>query len=981
MASFKEFQKIIEESEYFDPEWYLNQNPDVKQAGLNPAEHYFLYGWKEGRSPGPEFNSKAYLEANKDVREAGICPLLHYELYGRKEKRSICFNINPLTQQNAEFCRFQKIISESPYFDPEWYLKVNKDVRKAGIDPAEHYLRSGWKEWRNPGPEFSSGSYLIANFDVWQSGTCPLLHYELTGRKEKRKISVSSNMAASERRIEQYWSCHHKCKKVIYTCIIGEDEHLTIHHYISDDCDYVCFTDNTALLRLKIYGVWRILPPVFTSPDGKKNTEWHKLHPHELFSEYDESIWTDSSINILTDQLFNVLKATAEDFLVPVQPKDCGLYDELKAFASGNGDSIQNYPCDSVFPDTRLLYRKHHKENVKKLMNQWWNLTALYSGHDQASLMYVFWKKQIDIRHHLIQGLRSDEQNFMVNDHYQYDHSFSLMQIQKYQKAIDAHKVISFDIFDTLIVRPYLFPKDLFLHLEDIEHLPGFANARVQAEMDTRAEGKYDGDITLEMIYEHIADQYRLLKGKEKELEFQVCQPHPVIKGLYDYALKQGKQIIAVSDMYLSKEFISRLLRKNGYQSIDMVFVSSDEHARKDSGKLYEAIINKLNYHPSEILHIGDNPARYGIHSLIIEKVRDHLFNVSPNTLALSKVYKNKLDLSIYLGILAIHSAKTQEYLAKEEYFWNLGYEYGGIAAYQFVKFICDECLKHNIKDIAMVSRDGYTLQRVFKLLNRNSLNSHYVYAPRSLCNVISCRFDHSNKDYLADFSDYYREALHKEIHEPNKFSDADNIRFIETNKEQIKSIAKQKKAEYLSYLEQFRYSSPKLAVVDLVTTSYAPQRLFEKIYPEKEITGYYWRINQAAKFDKNARAFDQKGESLSVLEPWGFMQFLFTAPEFPLKDFTNGKPIYKNTNNENEQYVVNNYPYISDGIVNFVRDLQTFFGETEINSSPLLTAYIIKILNMSPYEEDRKFIGKGGGNLSSYGVNNSNYMPLFRMW
>ena len=280
-----------------------------------------------------------------------------------------------------------------------------------------------------------------------------------------------------------------------------------------------------------------------------------------------------------------------------------------------------------------------------------------------------------------------------------------------------------------------------------------------------------------------------------------------------------------------------------------------------------------------------------------------------------------------------------------------------------------------------MVSRDGYTLQRVFELLNRNGLNSHYVYAPRSLCHVISGRFDYSNKDYLDDFSGYYREALYGEKYEPHKYSEDDNLGFIGKNEAQIKSLANRKEDEYLSYLEQFRYSSPKLAVVDLVTTSYAPQRLFEKIYPDKEIAGYYWRINKTAKFDKNARAFDQKGESLHVLEPWGFMQFIFTAPEFPLKDFVQGKPVYKNTDNENERYIVSSYPYISDGIVNFVRDLKSFFDEIDINSSPLLTAYLIKILNMSPSETDRKFIGKGGGNLSSYGVSNSDYMYLFRTW
>ena len=984
----KKFLKVIEASQYFDPEWYLNRNPDVRNAGMNPAEHYLLYGWKEGRCPGPEFDSNAYLDINPDVREAGMCPLLHYELYGRKEKRNIRSPAAPVPKQEEEFSRFKKIIDRSSFFDPEWYLEENPDVRAAGMAPAEHYLRSGWREGRNPGPEFCSSSYLIANIDVWQAGICPLLHYELTGRKEKRKIFVSSDTEASERRIEHYWTCHKKCKKAVYTCILGEDEHLITHHFISDDWDYVCFTNNPALLSMKAYGAWRIVPPAFTSTDRVEARAWHMLHPQELFPEYEESIWLDSHINIQTDHLFSMLENTDEDFLLPLTPKDSGSYGGLQAIASGEEDSARSLPADLILPDTRLIYIRHRSESVTKLMNRWCALAGRHPGHEDACLAYIFWKSQTNISPHLMPELGTDKKNFRINDTYQYDHAYSLLQIQKYKKAIDGHKVISFDIFDTLLVRPYLFPKDLFLHLENIEHRPGFADARVQAEIDARAEGKHVGDITLEMIYWHIEEKYRDLKEKEKALEFQVCQPHPIVKELYDYALKQEKKIIAVSDMYLSKEFISKLLSKSGYDSIDRIFVSSAEHARKDTGKLYEAVLNELGCSPSDVLHIGDNPAAdgeksalYGIQSLIIEKVREHLFNTNAKTKALPQVYQNKLELSIYLGILAVHSAKIQEYQTKQEYFENLGYEYGGIIAYQFVKFICEDCLKSRIKDIAMVSRDGYTLQRVFELLNRNGLNSHYVYAPRSLCHVISGRFDHSNKDYLDDFTGYYREALYSEKYEPHKYSENDNLRFIEKNEEQIKSLAKRKKAEYLSYLKQFSYSSPKLAVVDLVTTSYAPQRLFEEIYPDKEITGYYWRINQTAKFDKNARAFDQKGESLHVLEPWGFMQFIFTAPEFPLKDFVKGKPVYKNTDNENERYIVSSYPYISDGIVNFVRDLKAFFGETDIDSSPLLPAYLIKTLNMNPSEIDRKFIGKGGGNLSSYGISNSDYMSLFRTW
>ena len=39
---------------HFDAEWYLKQNPDVAMSGMDPYEHYMLFGEKEGRQPVPD---------------------------------------------------------------------------------------------------------------------------------------------------------------------------------------------------------------------------------------------------------------------------------------------------------------------------------------------------------------------------------------------------------------------------------------------------------------------------------------------------------------------------------------------------------------------------------------------------------------------------------------------------------------------------------------------------------------------------------------------------------------------------------------------------------------------------------------------------------------------------------------------------------------------------------------------------------------
>lgn len=79
--------QIIKNSLLFNEEWYLEENPDVKNSKMDAATHYLKFGWMEGRDPSPEFSGVRYLSLNPDVNAEGICPLLHYELFGRNENR------------------------------------------------------------------------------------------------------------------------------------------------------------------------------------------------------------------------------------------------------------------------------------------------------------------------------------------------------------------------------------------------------------------------------------------------------------------------------------------------------------------------------------------------------------------------------------------------------------------------------------------------------------------------------------------------------------------------------------------------------------------------------------------------------------------------------------------------------------------------------------------------------------------------------
>ena len=78
---------LVAQSGWFDPVWYLETYPSVRNSRLDPLKHYFFWGAYHGFNPSPAFDSSFYLESNSDVKAAGLNPLWHYLHNGIQEGR------------------------------------------------------------------------------------------------------------------------------------------------------------------------------------------------------------------------------------------------------------------------------------------------------------------------------------------------------------------------------------------------------------------------------------------------------------------------------------------------------------------------------------------------------------------------------------------------------------------------------------------------------------------------------------------------------------------------------------------------------------------------------------------------------------------------------------------------------------------------------------------------------------------------------
>jgi len=71
----------------FDADFYRTRYPDVAASGVDPLEHYMLFGWKEGRDPSSVFSTSYYLQHSPELAKVGMNPFLHWVFHGTREKR------------------------------------------------------------------------------------------------------------------------------------------------------------------------------------------------------------------------------------------------------------------------------------------------------------------------------------------------------------------------------------------------------------------------------------------------------------------------------------------------------------------------------------------------------------------------------------------------------------------------------------------------------------------------------------------------------------------------------------------------------------------------------------------------------------------------------------------------------------------------------------------------------------------------------
>lgn len=262
-------------------------------------------------------------------------------------------------------------------------------------------------------------------------------------------------------------------------------------------------------------------------------------------------------------------------------------------------------------------------------------------------------------------------------------------------------RTASFDLLDTLLVRPVLHPRDVFRLVARDLAAPGWTEARIAAERAARAATP-TGEVTLDEIYAAApfarwADRLADFRAAELRWESQM-QVDPVVGARVAAARRAGAQILYVSDMYLPRDFLLARLAPV-WEPGDQLLVSHE--AGDSKGRGWWARLSTQFARPWH--HLGDHPRsdydvprRHGIEAELWTRSRP---TAGERALAADNPER---PLAGGLARLARLSRPPDR-----PALWDDGADVSGPLFYGFVDWVLRTAAQQQVGCVYFLSRDG----------------------------------------------------------------------------------------------------------------------------------------------------------------------------------------------------------------------------------------------------------------------------------
>lgn len=455
---------------------------------------------------------------------------------------------------------------------------------------------------------------------------------------------------------------------------------------------------------------------------------------------------------------------------------------------------------------------------------------------------------------------------------------FSLKEADLREKMQNC-SVMTFDIFDTLIDRCVLKPRDIFSVMD--EELKGskfiFSRERIKAE-DSFETGY---NPTIYEIYERLRDNVGISQAEADRLlhlelstEKRFLRKRERVCMLLEEAAASGKRVYFITDMYFSKDMLAEILDSFGIHDYIDIYVSSEWRVSKQEG-LFDTFLRQTGERAGDCLHIGDNlfsdyhaAARAGMEAFQIYSVTDMLENGIYRK-AIEKV--NSIDNNIVLGYFArmVYDSPFEGYDVEGRLKTNsvdkMTRSFIAPVLLKYVLWLAGR-LKPGFDCVLFPARDGYILQLLYEKV-KDKLNAMelpeglYLYTSRRAAMTAAAQNAEDIRNicyfpYSGDPASLIKSRFGIEVEKCSENADLDGL--IDRYMEELLELCAEERENYLRYLsENHLQEYNRIAIVDFVAMG-SVQEALQRILGKK-LFGYYFLRRST----DEPRFINLEGESL----------------------------------------------------------------------------------------------------------------------
>lgn len=560
---------------------------------------------------------------------------------------------------------------------------------------------------------------------------------------------------------------------------------------------------------------------------------------------------------------------------------------------------------------------------------------------------------------------------------------------------IDAAEVVSFDVFDTLLVRPFAVPNDLFTYIETLvgEVTDGKIVDGQFRELREKARGLVKNsqcgeEVSLQERYEAIGkvanltdEQTQNLHELELSLELNTLYARSFMTKIYEYAKSQGKFIVILSDTFFTSEFLNNVLSKNGITGYNLIWSSMETKLLKHTGNVYPKLIEEVGVSADKILHVGDNKiadiekaGKHGIETLYVPRTLDAF--KEKTGLDKSTNFSDHLSRSLTKGLIA---NKVMDAPMNYSYpshsggsLFNLGYSMVGPMFYGFANWVYQQALEKGLDKVYFLARDGEIIKKCYDVITENisgAPKSEYVHVSRRALSVPSIKTD-SEIDEMARInfsptpitkllnsrfglsSPVISKAVLKEVgfSNPNELinskRDADKfVEFCLLIKEQIFKQAELEREGMLDYLSSKGLDGKDSTLVVDIGHNGTLQKRLNRLLETDKIDGLYFVTQSGVKetiYDNGWSASGYVAEAINGSDrryPYNKYLLMFEAcflnaegSTISISKSDSGEFKVNQLSVENEAERINFINNTHEGVLSFVTDINSISKQLSVD-------------------------------------------------